>query len=282
MIRIFPRKKKNKKKEYWASRLNFEQYIQRSYSADHINRGFEVFHSLMGAEELRIEEIVKWDPLRGIILDRAKFEEQVKEKFLKPIRYAFRTYSQLDLGKTMRMQVGFDEKTKMPLYRDAPMAEVLFGPEVLTEVKHLAYKQYYSDISKGEMTKDEAFSNFLSSQKGKDTVWKRAAMARLAALMKSHRQFGNGYTPFTAGMVETFYDALKTIKEMDIMEGEDDTDLAYKENFFKKEDIEWMRKRSGTTERQLFFKDFLLIGGGTAAAKGIGEGIGVFVKDIFK
>ncbi len=297
-----PEDEKKRQKTQWAKRLNFEQYIQRSYSGDHINRAFEIFHATLGAEEMRLEEIVKWDPFRGIILDRGKFEEQVKEKFLKPIRYAFRTYAQLDMGKMQRLQVGGFGSNDLPIYKDVTTAETIFGPEVLKDIRPMAQQRYegWNSEDKGKFDerlkqrgvdfnslsadekKQQIWQDYLSSQDGKDILWKRAAMAKIAAHIKSHREFGNGYTQFTAGMVETFYQALESIKAMDINEGEDDTELSYAQSFLSKEDIEWIRKRSGTTHKRLFMVDFLGKGVGTGVAKGMWEGAGVIIKDIFK
>lgn len=293
---------KKRQKGIWSKRLNFEQYIQRSYSADHINRAFEVFQATIGAEEMRLEEIVKWDPFRGIILDRGKFEEQVKEKFLKPIRYAYRTYQQLDMGKMQRLQIGGFGPNDLPVYKDATTAETLFGPEVLRDIRPMAQNRYknwdnamksqFEDRLKqkgvdfGSLSEDEKkqqiWQDYLSSQDGKDILWKRAAMAKIAAHIKSHREFGNGYTQFTAGMVEAFYEALESIKAMEIEEGEDDTDLSYAKRFFSKADIDWIRRRSGTTAGKLFMTDIMLKGVGWGATKGMWEGAGVIIKDIFK
>lgn len=288
-------------KEDWAKRLNFEQFIQRSYSADHINRGFEIFHSTLGAEELRLEEIVKWDPLRGIIFDRGKFEEQVKEKFIKPTRYAFSTYAQLDLGKTIRVQTGGFGSNDVPIYEDKTMAEAFFGPEVLRDLRPKAKKWFeglkgkdrddffermqQKDINFGSLSKAEKrqaiWQDYLSSD-GRSQIWKRAVMARMAAHIKSHRQFGNNYTPFTAGMVETLYQALESIRSVEIEEDDDQTNIDFAKRFLDEDDIRWIRKMSGTTKGKLFINDFLIKGVGWGATKGAIEGLKDFVKDIFK
>lgn len=271
-----------RKKEV-TDRFNFEQSTQRAFLANHINRAFEIYHSTMGAEEMKLEEIVKWDPFSGIILDRGKFEEQVKEKFLKPIRYAFSTYAQLDFGKTERVLKKVPQRNELPEYDDLTVAEKIFGPEVLEDLRPMAKERYRDKIKKGEMTEKEAWQAFLSDPEpggGRRLLWKRAAMARMAAHIKSHRQFANNYAPFSIGMVNTLYDALESIKSVEI-EG-DETTMNYAKRFLTKEDIDWIRKHSGTTQRRLFIQDILVKSGGYGLAKGIWEGAGVFIKDIFK
>lgn len=275
--------KKIEKKKI-SDRMNFEQFTQKAYLANHINRGFEIYHSTMGAEEMKLEEIVKWDPFRGIILDRGKFEEQIKEKFLKPIRYAFSTYAQLDFGKTERVLKKVPKGNDLPEYEEVTVAEKIFGPEVLKDLRPMAKERYKDKIKKGEMTERQAWQAFLSdssSEGGRRLLWKRAAMARMAAHIKSHRQFANNYAPFSIGMVNTLYDALASIKSVEI-DDEDETTMNYAKRFLTKEDIDWIRKHSGTTQKRLFIQDVLFKSGGYGLAKGIWEGAGAFVKDIFK
>lgn len=275
--------KKNEKKKI-ADRMNFEQFTQKAYLANHINRGFEIFHSTMGAEEMKLEEIVKWDPFRGIILDRGKFEEQIKEKFLKPIRYAFSTYAQLDFGKTERVLKKVPKTGELPEYKEITVAEKIFGPEVLKDLRPMAKERYKDEIKKGDITEKEAWQAFLSdssSEGGRRLLWKRAAMARMAAHIKSHRQFANNYAPFSIGMVNTLYDALESIKSVEI-DPEDETTMNYAKRFLTKEDIDWIRKHSGTTQRRLFIQDIVLKSGGYGLAKGVWEGAGAFIRDIFK
>lgn len=265
-------------------RMNFEQSTQKAFLANHINRGFEVFHSSMGAEELRLEEIVKWDPFRGIILDRGKFEEQVKEKFLKPIRYAFSTYAQLDFGKMTRVQDGPVKPGQPPKYKEVTNAEKFFGPEVLSDLRPMADAYYKKKTGKHSLSleeKQQGWQEFLSGE-GRSLLWKRAAMARIAAHIKSHRQFGNGYAPFSQGMVNTFYQALESIRSIDLKERDEETEMMYDKRFLTEEDIQWLREKSGTTKRRLFIQDTVIKSGGYGLGKGLWEGAGLFVKDIFK
>lgn len=270
-----------KEKMEWADRLKFEQFTQRGFLSDHVNRGFEVFHSIIGADEMHLEEIVKWDPFRGVIMDRGKFEEQVKEKFLKPLRYEFSTYDKIDFSKKTRIQTGVDKETGLPIYKEVTNAEKFFGPEVLNEVKLKAYKHFRKQIEHGEMTHNQAWEKYLTKE-GRSQLWKQAAMMRLAAHIRSHRQFGNGYTPFTAGMVDMFYDALSGIKAMEIYGDEYGTSIESGARFLSEEDIEWIRKYSGTTERSLFLKDFLLKETGGGVAKGVWSSFGMFFKEVFR
>jgi hypothetical protein len=280
---------KIKLKKEKAERFRFEQFTQLSYASNHINRSFEVFHSMMGAEELRLEEIVKRDPFQGIILDRAKFEEQVKEKFLKPMRYAFSTYPQLDYGRMTRVQIGKD-KAGLPIYKEVTVADSMFGAEVLNGLRPMAEEYYKKKLNKRSLSDEEkkaGWSAYLSDSDskagGRRHLWKRAAMARIALDLKSHREWGNGYQFFNMEMVEKFYEALETIKAVDIVgEDGDETLMKYGERFLTKEDIEWIRKHSKTGFKGMVLKELVLKDGGLGLLKGTWDGMNDFVKDIFK
>lgn len=282
--------------------LRFRQFTQNSYSSNHINRAFTVFHSLMGDKGLKLEEIVKWDPFRGLIYDRGQFEEQVKEGFLKPIRYAFSTYPGIDFGKLTREQIGTEklpDGSTAPIYKTVTLAEKMFGPEVLSEIKKKAYqvhdryikteedkKRYLKNGHLTEEGKQFAFSKFVSDEErggGRPYLWKYAARARIAKELLSHREFGNGYMYFNHMMAEKFILALESIKQVDLV-GEDEdaeeTIMKYGDQFFTHEDIEWIKNHCKLRRR-----DILLELGKEASyglGKGIWEGFEEFFGRVFK
>lgn len=270
-----------------AKRFRFEQYTQTSYTSDHTNRSYEVFHSMMGAEEMKLEEIVKRDPFQGIILDRGKFEEQIKEKFLKPMRYAFSTYGQLDFGKDMRVQKGTNPDGTIR-YVDETVADAMFGPEVLNDIRPLAEKYWKAKTGKKKLTeadKQEGWKAFLSDETtngGRSLLWKRASMARIAAQIKSHREYGNGYQYFNMEMVEKFYSALESIKAVEIdPDDSEETRMAIGRRFLTKDDIAWIRKHSGTGYKKMLLGE-IAKGGLYGIGKGAWEGMNLFIQDIFK
>jgi hypothetical protein len=240
---------------------------------------------MMGAEELRLEEIVKRDPFQGVILDRSKFEEAVKEKFLKPMRYAFSTYPQLDYGRMTRVQIG-KNKEDLPIYREVTVADSMFGAEVLHDLHPIADEIYKKKLRKKTLTSEEkqqGWREYLSSSQGRSLLWKRAAMARIALDLKSHREWGNGYQFFNMEMVEKFYEALETIKSVEIVgENGDETLMKYGERFLTEDDIKWIRKHSKTGLKGMILKELVAKDAGLGLLKGAWEGMGGFVRDIFK
>lgn len=277
-----------KEKEDLGNMLRFRQFTQTSYASNHINRAFTVFHSLMGANELRLEEVVKWDPMRGLIYDRGKFEEMVKEGFLKPIRYAFSTYPGIDFGKTTREQIG--KQGDIPIYKTVTLAEKMFGPEVLVEIKKKAYGRYKEILNPeeqkrhlhgGHLTEEGkhlAFSRYISDDYkfgGRSLLWKYAARARIAKELLSHREFGNGYQFFNHMMAEKFLLALESIKTVDLIEDDEETVMAYGEQFFNHEDINWIKNNCKLRKRDIF-KEF-----GKEGLYGLGKGIWEGFEDFF-
>ena len=282
------------KDDLWKM-MRFRQFTQASYSSNHLNRAFTVFHSLMGAEELRLEEVVKWDPIRGLVYDRGKFETMVKENFLKPMRYAFSTYPGIDFGKETRVQTG-RTKEGIPIYKSVTRAEKMFGPEVLFDIKQKSYhtyKKYMSPeeqktyIKGGHLTEEGkhiAFSRFVSDENsdgGRPMIWKNAARARITKELLAHREFGNGYTYFNHMMADKFVQALESIKAVEIL-GEDDeeTHMQYGKTFFTHEDIAWIKNHSKLKRIDIIRELGKDVGYGIG--KGVLEGVGEFFNHVFK
>ncbi|GEM_PF-6068706 len=135
--------------------LVFPENTMRYYSFDHINRAFEVFQQIINAEELKLEKFTHYDPFKGVTFDRAQFGETISEKLIKPMRYMFQTYGQLDFSKKVRRQVNIwnpDKKdpetgkkgTYVREYLDIPLALSFFGFELLDN-KEFWKKDYERD-----------------------------------------------------------------------------------------------------------------------------------------
>ncbi len=253
-------------KEEAYNRFKFKQFTQLDYASNHINRAYQVFEWLTGANEIQIDQIVKHEPFRGLVFDRAKFEEQVKENFIKPIRYAFNTYSNIDYSKKMRVQ---DRKAsreqKRPVYKEVTMAEAMFGPAVLED--------FYKKDENGKRVIDEE-----KLRKDRGLLYKRVIRSILAAHIKSHRERFSGYSKMDWAQMEKFYEALESIREIEI--ADDEEGLTAKEGFFTEEDIKWMRKASGTGKLRMLLTD-VTPSVGVGIAGGFFKGLKDFTEEIF-
>lgn len=308
--------------EKWklAKQFRFDQSTQKGYATNHLGRAFEIFHNMLGNEELRLDQIVKYEQFGTYagryVIDRTKFEEALKEKFVKPVRYAFSTYPMIDFGKETRELVKAGSAKEKPVYRTTTVAQSIFGPIVTEEIKRdiVAIKKRIinAKIAKNkkegkpkddglndrekeilkkrrfkESEKDELWKEMLNGPSAdlRPILWKRAVMARIAKDLLSHRQRSqnNKYEYFHHEQIELFLHALESIPSIDVLEADDGSDLAfsYGEKFLNEDDMHWIRQQSQTTEGKLFTKDVLPnIAGGFA--KGIGEGFLDIFKGAFK
>jgi len=274
------------KDDEWFSKLRFRQFAQLDYAANHAARGYKAFHSMLGAEELRIDEISKYEPFRGYVIDRAKFEEDLKENFMKPIRYAFQTYTDIDYSKKIRVQVNAGKDEERPIYEEMTYAEAMFGPEVLQD--------YYKRDRRGRIEKREVKradgktvkkpvidEEKLASIKGRRLLYKRVIRAILAGRIKSHRDRFSGYAKMDYEQIQQFYKALRSIREIDLAEGDEKTKIDATRYFFTKKDIEWMRKYSGTETWKMAIMD-ISPGATWGATKGFGKAFKDWFQEIFQ
>ncbi len=293
------------KKVELAKRFRFDQFTQKGYAANHLGRAFEIFHNMLGNEELRLDQVVKYENFYGgaagrYVLDRTKFEEVLKEKFVKPVRYAFSTYPMIDFAKEVRELTEWGGEKKLPKYETKTLAEAMFGPIVTAEFKKNAVNIKRESIKKKLKAKEEVKESdreFLKKRKFnpeekeavwkelltgelRSQLWKRAVMARIAKDLLSHRirTLDNKYEYFGEEQVELFLHALENIPSIDVVGGQDeDLKFAYGEKFLNEEDIKWIRKNSRTTGARLFSQDIApnMAGG---FIKGIGQGIAQIFK----
>ncbi len=255
-----------KKNSEAFDRLKFKQFTELDYASNHLGRSWGIFHRMMGAEELDIDSIVKYEPFRGLVFDRGKFEDQVKEKFIKPIRYAFKTYSNIDYTKKMRVQdLAASKKAEMPVYKEVTVAEAMFGPAVL--------KDFYKRGTK------EVDPNKLKDGKQITKLYKNVARSIMAAHIRAHRERFSGYSKMSREQVNMFYEALESITAVEV--GEDEESIEKGERFFSEHDIKWMREYSKTTNSRMFYTDVVPeIAGG--AISGAVKGFKDFWGGVFK
>lgn len=251
-------------KDKTLSRLKFKQYTQLDYANNHLGKSFQMFHHMMGANELNFDQIVTHDRLRGLVFDRGKFEEQVKEGFIKPIRYALSTYSNIDYAKEMRVQVNAGKAGEAPKYETKTIAEAMFGPVVLQGF----YKKERGPDGKPVIDKEKL--------KDREAIYKHVVRAIIASHLQGHRRYNSGYAYMNEGQITKFYEALESMKAMEFADVGEDTQLSEGKSFFSHEDIAWMRKHSGTENWRLMLTD-------VAKDAGMGFMGGLFkgFKDVF-
>lgn len=257
-----PPAEKQKRKAAALAQLRFRDNAAVDYSANQVNRGFQIFHRQGGAEELGLDKIVTRDSVFGIRYNAAEFEKNIKDDFLKPLRYAFSSNSALKYGSVYR---GFERvgPDGMPIYKNKTLAEHMFGDEVMDGIREEYKDKEFSD-----------FQNFLNSDKARGKLVKNTARALIAAELRKHRKLWGPSTRWNADMVNRFITALESIHALrrDDLTGEIIEDPSRR--FFSSDDISWIRQNSGTGYRKMIAGEV-----GTGVAKGLFGGIFSSIKD---
>lgn len=274
-----------RRKDKLYAKLRFPRFTQSDWAANGIKRQSEVWHNVLNTEDINFSEIVKRDNWGQLKFDRAKFEEVVKDDFLKKRRYAFSSNSAINYGAITRIRerdkltIGKDGRVEETFkYKDKYLAEAMFGEVVIGSIRadwydgELSY--VYADENGESVTrrapkKGEEFDpekhgtlqGYLNSQGARERILKNVCRAGLAAQLRAHRKFGSLDERWDNHAVRKFYAALRSMpqyiedpatgKEVEIPNSQ----------FFSEEDIEWIRKHSGTTKGRLIAEDLALISG---------------------
>jgi len=232
-----------------ASQLVFPENTMRSFANDHVSRTFEIFHQIIEAEEIRIDKFTHFDYGRGITFDRKAFEEAVKEKFFKPMRYAWSTYAQINFAQRVR---AMDQDGN---YKEMYLAEAMFGREILDIPEFWVKDKNKRKIPIDAPNWHEKIDwEYLNTRNAKVALWRQVALGRLAAELYAHR---DKYSKDPYYGIAFYEQVIGALEELPASVMGDEFDLrSAKESgrFFTKRDIEWLRKKSNTTRAQLFGK----------------------------
>lgn len=262
--------------EYYkaASQLVFPQSTMRTYANDHLARSFAIFGQIQGAEELNLDKFTHFDAIRGITFDRKGFDETLKEKFFKPMRYGYSTYAQVNFAKKVRTSIG-----KSGEYEEVHLAEAMFGREIIEGISapDLIKKGKKGISINADNWSEKINWDFINSDDGKIALWRQVALTRLAAEMYAHRD----HHSTDPHLGEMYYEGvIRALEEIPDSVLGDETDLQASQghgSFFSKEDIKWLRKKSSTESWRLFKNATIKQG-----IFGIGIGFKEFFKEIIK
>lgn len=278
---------KEKAKAGLLAQLRFQDSAALDYSSNQVSRAFQIFHSVVDSQSLDLDKIVTRSFLEGIKYNSAEFEKQIKDEFLKPLRYGFASNAALKYGQ---MYNGFDHmKDGMPVYSKKTLAEHMFGDEVLDDIRDDAIKNKLDlrkvdpltnkEIKPKEMTPMQRFQEYLNSDEARGRLVKNMAKARLAAELRKHRDRRNPAARWNSDMINKFLLSLETIREF--KKDENGNIVESGGRFFEDKDISWIRKNSGTGYKAMFTKE----AAGSISkgiAEGLFEGMKGFITDIFK
>jgi hypothetical protein len=248
-------------KSEYLGKLKFAENAMIDFASNQVNRAYEIFHSLSGGEQLNLGKIVSYDPWKGgVIYDSSAFEELVKDKFLKPMRYAFASNAALNYGSVIRAFVRL--KDGQPIFENKLLVDHMFGKDVTDDIKKDVERGKYTAavLIDGRPDRDDngkvkmrtlTYAEFVNTSEGRTRLVKNAARARFAAELRLHRKHGLPGERWNAEMVNVMLKSLTTLKQYE--EGPDGEIYEVKgKAFFTDEDITWIRKHSGTERYKLW------------------------------
>jgi len=243
--------------------LRFGQNTQLDYASNHISRAFQIYHSMTSSETLGLDRIVTKTGLEGVKYNRAEFEAQIKDKFIKQMRYAYKSNSALDYGVMMRaLDVPETLKTKNWTYKEVTVAEYMFSEEVIGDIRADAYEGKYTGKRQNPETgkwedRKLSFEEYLSTAGARDKIVKNLARARIAGELRDRRYRFGTQERWNITMVERFVEALETLEAYEMDPENPGHEKPTGEKFFSHADIEWIRKHSNTDLNRMLREDML-------------------------
>ena len=125
-----------------ANVMEFGENTMGQFWSNHVLRSFNEFHELLESKGLKLHEIVNTDPYGRVHYDVGKFNELVRDTFLKNMRYPYSTWGNLDFTEEIMMfEEDVDPKTGLPIagsthYVSRPIARHMFGEAMFGKGKH--------------------------------------------------------------------------------------------------------------------------------------------------
>jgi len=290
-------------------RLRFPRWTESDWASNGVNRQAQVWHNIMNTEDLKFNELVKKDTWGVLRYDRQKFEEVVKDDFIKKRRYAFSSNNAINYGAVTRMRVRDvvrDSEGKIVMekgkpkvdfvYKDMYLAEAMFGEVVIGSIRDEWFSgklQYEAANENGEKImkkgpkkgekydpeKHGTFQGYLNSLAAREKILKNVCRAGLAAQIRAHRERTGTTERWDAEAVRKLYESMRSMPEYleDPVTGKeqkiDDS------QFFSEEDIDWIRKNTGTGRGKLLWEDSYHAGW-DVAAESIPDILEMFYKEM--
>lgn len=300
---------KEKKKEAYE-KLKFPRWTELDWAANGIKRQSEVWHNILETEDLKFNELAKLDSWGVLRYDRQKFEEVVKDDFIKKRRYAFSSNNAMNYGALTRMRVRDvvrdkdgniekDEHGKAKVdfvFKDMYLAEAMFGEVVMDSIRrdwfdgklhYVSADENGKSVSRRAPKKGEefdpekhgTFQEYLNSLQARERLLKNICRAGIAAQIKAHRERAGTTERWDAEIIRKLYHSLHSMPEYqeDPLTGEE-RKLDHSQ-FFSEEDINWIRSQTNTSRAQLLWED-TYHAGWDIASEAVPDILKLFYKDI--
>lgn len=304
------RKRIEEKKKKAYEKLKFPRWTELDWAANGIKRQSEVWHNILETEDLKFNELAKLDSWGVLRYDRQKFEEVVKDDFIKKRRYAFSSNNAMNYGALTRMRVRDvvrNDKGEIVkdehgnpkvdfVFKDMYMAEAMFGEVVIDSIRQDWFNgklEYVSADENGKAVTRKAakegeefdpekhgtFQGYLNSAVARERILKNICRAGIAAQIKAHRERTGTTERWDAEVIRKLYHSLHSMPEYmeDPLTGKEKK-LDHSQ-FFSEEDIKWIRSQTNTSRAQLLWED-TYYAGWDAASEAVPDILKMFYKDI--
>jgi hypothetical protein len=218
----------------YAQKIEFDERGMSYYALEHVQRGYEVNKSMMGADEFPFDKFTE-RTMFGVNINRAEFQKGLLEGF-KQLRFLLSRYNQLNFNQSVRAEVVIDKKGTKE-YQDIPLALAMFGYDVLNRPKFWQLDARGKPVIDKKTGKHLIDCNKINTIEGKEELWKSVALYKLAMDFKSHRSIHT---------TDPDYDLNYYLNAIEILG-----------TMFDKEDIAWFRQLSGATRHRLWGRAIL-------------------------
>lgn len=288
-----------------AEQISFDENAMRDYSKNHFSNGVKLYDQLFSGQEIDFEKFTVYDSLvRGVSFKRVEFQKEIKENFLKPLRYLYQTYDSINMNMMVRAPVflGRENDSDKWEFREMPLGEAIFGyqilniPEFRMEVEHIKQKDpemWTAMVKDGYKKKGKYIKgpdgkfviDYDKVQENKVLAYKQWALMKIGADLWSHISRHSTDPAFNMHHFMSIIEAIESIAGEIDGSDEEMTDTRMVASYFSEEQMKWLKKISRTTGSQLFRRQFfadIVIGDKKKKQSLFGESAALIFGAIFK
>ena len=277
-----------------ASKLVFKQDAMRNYAQNIIGRAKVVYEQVMSGQEIDFDKFCKYDGFfRGVSFDRAEWQKALQGSLVTPLRYLFEANGATQLNAMTRAP---DEKGE---WVDMTVGEAMMGHQILDIP---TFRTLKTDVTPDEWKalKDQGYRtrgkwiiqpngkykiNYDRVQNNKRTVWKQWMLMKLGGDLWQHV---TRHSTDPAFDMHHYLQILEAIEKLPTALAGDEYDMQgvrITDTFFTHHQMQWLKRISGTTNMQLFNRQFWAdIAQGDKRKKDpkFGESANIIISAIFK
>lgn len=246
--------------------LECNEEAQATHFDDHTARVDKLWNILVNAKEINFEEFTTYDYMTGMRhFKREAFQQKIQDDFLKPLRYAYETYGDIDFSRRVRMPRVVPDPRKQFAWKtewtDMPIGEAMFGHELLDrEELWMEAKDRDGKPIKGVwLFQQDENGNYKRKKNGdkihmidydkvnknKLLIWKQWALLKVAADIQAHRlNDRNMDPPYHPSYYKDIFTALKNIPGAIWGDEYSMSGIIVPEDFFDKNDMRILKHKA--------------------------------------